>query len=125
MEILKGKVWRSLKSILPYATVLLAPLPVFAQITAPISTVQQLLNLMCNVFGWMFYGLIVLSLIMIIIAAFNYTTAGGEAEKVSKANKMILYAAIGIAVALLAKGIPLIVANFISTGINGSSLSKC
>jgi len=111
------------KKIIPYVTLLLAPASALAAITAPISTVQQLINLLCVTFGWMFYGLIALSLIMIVVAAFNYTTAGGEAEKVSKANKMILYAAVGIAVALLAKGIPLIVANFI--GANSSSLSKC
>lgn len=75
---------------------------------------------MCNIFGWMFYGLIVLSLIMIVVAGFNYVTAGDNSEKVSKATKMIVFAAIGLAVALLAKAIPSIVANFLgATGGGG------
>lgn len=92
-------------------------------ITAPITTVKGLVDLMCNIFGWMFYGLIALSVIMVVIAGFNYVTAGDNAEKVSKANKMILYAAVGIAVALLAKGIPLIVADFL--GASKTNVAAC
>jgi Type IV secretion system pilin len=91
-------------------------------IQSPINSVQGLLNLMCTIFGWMFYGLIAVSIIMILVAGFNYVTAGDNAEKVGKANKIILYAAIGIAVALLAKAVPAIVASFI--GAQGT-LSSC
>jgi hypothetical protein len=80
---------------------------------APIQTVSGLINLLCAAFGWLFYGLMALSLIMIVIAGFTYVTANGNAEKVGKASKIILYAVVGIAVALLAKGLPAIVANFI------------
>ncbi len=85
----------------------------------PITKVQGLVNLMCTAFDYMFYGLLALSIIVVVIAGFNYVTAGDNAEKVSKANKMILYAAVGIAVALLAKGIPLIVGSFfgVTSGI--------
>lgn len=106
--------------------ILLLPVSVFAQNsttpTAPIQTVQQLLNLLCNVFGWMFYGLIALAVVMIVVAAFNYVTSNGSAEKVVTANKMILYSAIGIAVALLAKGVPLIVGDFLGAS---SGVSAC
>jgi hypothetical protein len=86
--------------------------------SAPITSVQGLVNLLCTIFGWLFYGLIALSLIMIIVAGFNYVTAGDNSEKVSKATKMILYAAIGIGVALLAKAVPLIVGNFLGASGN-------
>jgi hypothetical protein len=86
---------------------------------APITNVQQIVDLMCSVFAWMFYGLIALSLIMIVLAGFNYVTAGDNSEKVSKATKMILYAAIGVGVALLARAIPLIVSNFLGAGSAG------
>ena len=89
----------------------------------PITTVSGLVNLMCNVFGWMFYILIALSIIMVVIAGFNYVTAGDNSEKVSKATKMILYAAIGVAAALLAKAIPLIVASFL--GAQTTNLLSC
>lgn len=86
---------------------------------SPITTVQGLVNLLCTTFGWLFYGLIALSVVMIVIAGYNYVTAGDNAEKVSKANKMILYAAVGIAVALIAKAVPLIVSNFLGGGSTG------
>jgi hypothetical protein len=92
---------------------------------SPITSVSGIINLECAVFDTIFYGLIALSLIMIVIAGFNYVTAGDNSEKVSKANKMILYAAIGIAVALLAKGIPIIVGNFLNVSNATSSLSAC
>jgi hypothetical protein len=105
---------------------LFVPLIAFAQTAPPppITKVQGIINLECAVFTTIFYGLIALSLIMIVIAGFNYVTAGDSSEKVSKANKMILYAAIGIAVALLAKGIPLIVGNFLNVS-STTSLSAC
>ena len=95
-----------------------APLLAFAQTPAPITTVSGLVNIICRAFAYMFYGLIAISLVMVLVAAYGYVTAGDNAEKVGKANKTILYAAIGIAVALLAKGIPLIVASFFSASGN-------
>jgi hypothetical protein len=89
----------------------------------PITTLQGLVDLMCKAFDYLFYGLIALSVIMIVIAGYHYVTAGDNSEKVSKANKTILYAAIGIGVALLARAIPLIVGNFL--GADTGSLSAC
>ncbi len=104
---------------------LFVPLVAFAQAPPPpITKVAGLINLECVVFDIIFYGLIGLSLIMIVIAGFNYVTAGDNSEKVSKANKMILYAAIGIAVALLARGIPQIVGNFLNVS-STSGLQAC
>jgi hypothetical protein len=89
--------------------------------TSPITTVQGLVNLMCNIFGWLFYGLIALSIIMIVIAGFYYVTAGDNSEKVGKATKMILYAAVGVAVALLARAVPVIVGSFLGASGSGSN----
>ena len=96
----------------------------FAQtIHPPITTAQGLLKFMCTIFAWMFYGLIVLSVIMATVAAFNYVTSNGDGEKVGRATKTILYAAIAVAVALLARGIPPIVATFM--GASGAGLTAC
>lgn len=117
----------------------LAPIITFAQVTfdgptyhtgvtassgtsAPVTSVQGLINLLCRAFDYMFYFLLALALIMGLVAAFNYVTAGDNAEKVSKANKIILYTAIAVAVALLARGLPLIVGSFF--GVT-SGLTSC
>ncbi len=67
-------------------------------------------GLLSKIAGW--FGLIVLgvSVIMILYAAFQFLTAGGDAEKVTSARNTLIYALVGIAVALLAYGAP----NFIS-----------
>src|SRR5579863_8624085 len=76
---------------------------------------------LCNAINWLFYGLIILTVIFVLIAAYRYLTAAGDPERVSSANKTILYAVIAVVVAVLAKGIPI----FASSLIGGPSLSAC
>ena len=87
-----------------------------------ITSLQGVLNTVCIVFSWMFYFLVALAVIFIIVAAFKYLTAGGNPEKVKGAGSTLLYAAIAVGVALLARAIPLIVASFL--GASGS-LGTC
>jgi hypothetical protein len=68
-----------------------------------------LLNSVYTVTDWIFIFLMALSALMIIIGAFNYVTSAGDPGKTEKGRSYIMYAAIGIAVALFAKAIPAIV----------------
>jgi uncharacterized membrane protein len=70
----------------------------------------------------MFYFLIILSVIMIVVAAYLYLTSNGDPEKVGKATKSVTYAAVGIAVGLLAKAIPVLIASIV--GASGISVCK-
>ncbi len=79
-------------------------------------SLQSILNDLCIVFAWMFYFLIVVAVIMVVVAAFKYLTAGGDPEKVKSAGATLMYAAVAIGVALLAKAVPLIVGNFLGAG---------
>ncbi|MDD5098679.1 MAG: hypothetical protein PHD31_03120 [Candidatus Pacebacteria bacterium] len=76
-----------------------------------------LLNSVYTVTDWIFIFLMALSALMIIIGAFNYVTSAGDPGKTEKGRNYIMYAAIGIAVALFAKAIPAIVKMMI--GMNG------
>ena len=58
---------------------------------------------------WVFVVLIAVVAILIIWGAFTIVTAGGAPEKVSSGRNYIVYALIGLAVALLAKALPSIV----------------
>ena len=58
---------------------------------------------------WVFVVLIAVVAILIIWGAFTIVTAGGAPEKVSSGRNFIVYAWIGLAVALLAKALPSIV----------------
>lgn len=86
-----------------------------------ISSIQGVLNTVCIVFDWMFYFLVALAVIFIIVAAFKYLTAGGNPENVKAAGNTLIYAAVAVGVALLARAVPLIVASFL--GANG--LTTC
>ncbi len=72
---------------------------------------QDLGKVFCSIIGTFFWVVIVVSIIMILMAAFQYVTAGDDTEKTTKARKTLTYAAVGIAVALLAEGFPPIVAS--------------
>lgn len=82
----------------------------------PITTPGQAINIICTVAGWLFAILIVLAVIFVIIAAFRYLFTGASSEGVEKANKALIFAAVAIAIALLARAVPLII-----SGILGSS----
>lgn len=88
-----------------------------------ITSVTDVTDLFCVIFGWAFYFLITLSVIFVVIGAYRYLTSAGEAEKIKNANNTLLYAAIAVGVALLAKGIPLIVGDFLGASAGGPLLA--
>jgi Type IV secretion system pilin len=118
-------------SILTFALPVLASAQTIPVPTAPvnpgappqghISSLQGVLNTVCIVFDWAFYFLVALAVIFIIVAAFKYLTAAGEPEKVKGAGNTLLYAAVAVGVALLARAVPLIVASF----LGASGLTTC
>ncbi|MDE2018844.1 MAG: hypothetical protein KGJ13_00680 [Patescibacteria group bacterium] len=77
-------------------------------------------NLFCGVLNWMFWGLIVLGIAMVLVAAYGYATSSGDPERAGKASKTLLYAVIAIVVGLLAQGVPFIVASFFGVNLKGA-----
>lgn len=74
----------------------------------------------CNVANYVFTFAIIASIFMALIAAYKYMTAGGDSTKVSEAHKTILYAAIGVAVTLVAGGFPNIIAGLVGEKLPGN-----
>jgi uncharacterized membrane protein len=113
------------------APVLLLMVPVLAlaqisqpPVTAPsnitnINQVTGAAGIICTIINWIFWLLIILTIIFVLVAAFRYLTAAGDPEKVKAAGATLLYAAIAIVIALIAKGLPLIVSSFIGGGLTG------
>ena len=60
--------------------------------------VKRIINVAMTVLG-------VVCVIMLIMGGYNYTMSGGDATKVTKAKNTILYAIIGLVIALLALAI--------------------
>ncbi len=75
-----------------------------------------IMNTIKNVTDWIFTGVVAISAIMVILGAYQITTAGGNAESVTKGKDSIKYAMIGFLIALLASIIPTMIQNLLSLG---------
>jgi hypothetical protein len=81
---------------------------------------------LCAVVNWIFYGLIVFAIIMVLIAAYGYLTSSGDPEKTKNASHKLLYAAIAILVGLIARGFPELIGSFLgSSGSTATVLTVC
>jgi FtsH-binding integral membrane protein len=70
------------------------------------STINYIIN-------WIFFILLIVAVIVGILGAYNIITSGGSAEKVETGRKLIMYAIIGVIVAMFAKAIPAIAKMFV------------
>jgi len=96
-------------------TVLGMPLvSVLAQTQSPPSNLD-IMTVLNRIVDWLFTILLVIAAIFIIIAAFYFITAAGNPETVSKARNFVLYALIGVAVAVAARGLVLLVQRIVGT----------
>ena len=62
---------------------------------------------------WIYTIFLVVAVIFVLIAAFQYLTSSGDKDKVKKATNMLMYAAIAIVVAVLAFSITRIIGTII------------
>ena len=90
--------------------------------TSNITTAAAVGTLLCTFVNYMFWFVIIISIIMVLYASYTYVTASDDTEKTSKARRILVYSSIGIIVALLALGFPSIVATI--TG-NNTALKAC
>lgn len=67
-------------------------------------TGAQLLAIIDVITNWIFAGFIATAVIMVILAALQFVREGGNPEKVSEARMKLIWAAVGVGVALVAKG---------------------
>ncbi|MDP3901416.1 MAG: hypothetical protein Q8Q37_00360 [bacterium] len=107
---------KKITSIITTGLVLATPFLGLAQQQQPLPPrdLNAIMAIFTNITNWLFAFLLVLATIFVIIAAFNYLTAGGDDEKIKGAHKIILYAAVAIAVGLLAKSVEFIVRQLIN-----------
>lgn len=73
----------------------------------------------CWVFNVMFTGAVIVTVIFVLLAGLQYITGGGDPGKVKEAHQKLLWAAIGFAVALIAKSVPLFVSSVLGASLAG------
>ena len=66
--------------------------------------------------NWIFTALILLVVLFVLLGAFNIVTAAGDTNKITTGKNYILYAAIGLACALLARAVPNLVRYMVTGG---------
>ncbi|MDP2629745.1 MAG: TrbC/VirB2 family protein [Candidatus Harrisonbacteria bacterium] len=66
-----------------------------------------------NIGDWMFRIFMIIAVIMIVIAAFQFLFAGGDTDKFSNAKRSLVYAIVAVAVAVLSSGIVRVVETII------------
>ena len=98
-------------SVLILAGLLAVPIIALAQQEAPtiIETGEDLINLINKIGNWIFTILLAIAGIMLLWSAFQFITAGGNPETVKYARDKLMYALFGVAVALGAKGLVLLI----------------
>ncbi len=88
----------------------------YAAIDPPINSVDDATNLLCRFIGFFYVVVLAFSIVAILLAAFKYLTSGGDPTKVSGATKALTYGVVGIAVAIIAAGLPAFVASVLGQG---------
>lgn len=73
--------------------------------TVPEGESLQIMDVLNRVVDWLFTILLVVAAIFIIIAAYYFVTASGNPETVSKARNFVMYALIGVGVAIASRGL--------------------
>ena len=68
-----------------------------------------MLNIIYRITDWLFFILIAMSVLFVLIAGFLFLTSGGNPDRTLAARNYIIYAIVGIAVALMARAVPGIV----------------
>lgn len=91
---------------------------------SPVQGISDVVEIIKTITRWLLVFLVVLAVVFIIMAAFKYITASGDAEKVKSANKQILYAVIAVVVGLLAQAVPPIVASIIGGSTSGNEQTQ-
>ena len=107
---------------------LLAPIA-HAQLQLPgevtnVSNISNIQNFICTfIFSWLFTAAVLLVIFFVLMAAYRYMTAGDNADQIQTANKTLIYAAIGLAIAILARTVPIMIGALVTN--NGVRLDPC
>ncbi len=90
---------------------LVAPTAALADTSSPITSISDVQTTLINWTNWLINIFWILTVGMLVWAAITFLTAGDNDEKIGKAKKMILYAVIAAAIALLATALGPIVSH--------------
>jgi len=78
-----------------------------------IRSTADLFALISKATSWLFVALLLMAFIFIIMGAFTYMSSKGDPKLLKTAQNYIIYALVGVAVGILAKGLILVVCSIL------------
>ncbi|KKS83051.1 MAG: seg [Candidatus Wolfebacteria bacterium GW2011_GWC1_43_10] len=91
------------------------PPPPPVPVTGP-TTIGEGVSVFVKIVQWIYTILFIVAVLFILISAYYFITSKGDTEKTGKAKQMLIYAVIGIVVALLSYTIVYFVQRSLSSG---------
>lgn len=86
-------------------SLLVLPALGLAQTAPNVAPTINIMDVLPRIADWIFSILLIVAVIFLILGAYNFVTSAGDAEKVTAGKQMIMWALVGVAVALLARGL--------------------
>jgi hypothetical protein len=107
-------------SLLMVPVAFAAPDPCIATGTCTIpdpqmTTLAAVMAFLSRIAGWIFVVLLFMAFLFILLGGFTYVTSKGDPKAITTAKNYIIYALIGVAVGVLAKGLVYVVCNMLGT----------
>lgn len=78
-------------------------------------TKVALLGVINTAANWIFTIFVIVAVLFIILAAFQFVTSGGDAAKVGEARQKLIWAIVGIAIAVIARGVPVVIQQIVGS----------
>ncbi|MFH1584784.1 MAG: hypothetical protein ABIB12_01510 [Patescibacteria group bacterium] len=95
----------------------LAALPTTGTPVSIVTDAEGLVSTIESIVNWVFTILIIAAVFMVLIAAFQFVTAGGSADTISSARQKLLMAVVGILLAFFAQAIPIVLKNILISSV--------
>lgn len=73
-------------------------------------------NIVQRILSLLFWAIGIISVLMIVLGGFRYVTSNGDSSRIQAAKNTIMYAVIGLVVAILGQAVVLFVTNWLRTG---------
>jgi Type IV secretion system pilin len=83
-----------------------------------VSSTQGVFNALSSINDWIFSFFLIVAVLFILVGAWNVLVSRGDPEGFQTGKKMLTYAVIAIAVAVLAKSIVIVTARIVGTTID-------
>lgn len=108
-------------SLLPYVAAASIRVAEAASSTGPLfPTIGHAIAKACTAFDYLFTGALILTIVFALLAAIRYITKGSDPKEVATAGQMLIWAAVGFGVAILATTVPGIVASLLGASVGSA-----